>query len=315
VGATHIVGVGSGVALDLSKALHQRMQHSSGDNQDDLRLTLVPGTLGACCASVTNQSLLLDVDEEALIIAEDGKIGTGIRSVVVDDNVMAIPSWVSGGPTNIATVSDAALASIVIALDSLLDVDCNGEGEKWELITKTLYHSQLVLESFLEESTNSSDKESKALTLKNSDKANAIQAMLCSGQLLSNGMENEREYAHSIRRSIPLALSSALLPRYFPHGNWLTFTASLLPGILQSTKMETQNLPSSEIISSGIDTVTQLLDDESLPKIIPTISSLVEGTPDPRELLNAVENNGALWNCEDVDRVLLEHVLCKSLSH
>ena len=315
VGATHIVGVGSGVALDLSKALHQRIQQSAGDNKDDLKLTLIPGTLGACCASTTNQSLLLDVDEAALIIAEDGKISPKIRNVVVDANAMAIPAWVSGEPSSIATVMDAALASIVIALDSLLNVDLNnGKGEKWELITKTLHHSQLVLESFLKKSSSPSDKESYAFSPTKSDKANAIQAMLFSGQLLSNGVENEREYAYSTQRSIPLALSSALLPRYFPHGNWVSFTASLLPGILKSTKMENRNFQ-SETISSGIAAVTQLLDDKSLQKIVPTISSLVEGTPDSRELMKAVEDNGALWNCEDVDRSLLEHVLCTSLSY
>ncbi len=52
-----------------------------------------------------------------------------------------------------------------------------------------------------------------------------VQALINVGSLL---------YFHpnSTIRSLSYTLSSALLPPFFPHGNWLSFISSLLPGIL-----------------------------------------------------------------------------------
>ena len=73
VGVTNVLGIGSGVAMDLAKVCYSYLrqnQESSFDRFGDCaegELILVPGTLGAVMASVSSEELLLSTEEEALI--------------------------------------------------------------------------------------------------------------------------------------------------------------------------------------------------------------------------------------------------------
>merc|ERR1712045_244214 len=64
IGATHIIGVGSGAALDLAKACYFSNRR---DANEDSELILVPGTLPATLASVSQEILLLSTEEESLL--------------------------------------------------------------------------------------------------------------------------------------------------------------------------------------------------------------------------------------------------------
>lgn len=71
MGATNIIGVGSGAAMDLTKAL---MNKTSEEGVEGI---LVPSTYGAILAATSSHPLLLDTREEALIVPEHGNKSDG----------------------------------------------------------------------------------------------------------------------------------------------------------------------------------------------------------------------------------------------
>lgn len=82
-GATSVIGVGSGAAMDLTKAiLQQTGGHMTG--------ILVPSTCGAILASTSSHPLLLDTREEALILPEnDGNSVTYEATIVLEQDSIA----------------------------------------------------------------------------------------------------------------------------------------------------------------------------------------------------------------------------------
>ena len=125
------------------------------------------------------------------------------------------------------------------------------------------------------------------------------------------------------------SMTSALLPRYFPFGNWLSFTASLLPGLCGAIE-ESDEAGDNEYLDTILAKIAaNLLDDSSISIdewtnrinspdegsiIVPTLSSLADGAPDPNELVGKVEDNGAFLNCADADSSYIETLLMKSLN-
>jgi len=349
-GVDHIIGVGNGAAIDLAKICHSYMtvEGKECDGVDDKnnhqQLILVPSTLGGVLASTSKHGLVLDVEEEALIVPQMNSAGT-INSrnlnVLVDQKSISIPTWINqhnhlnrtSNRFNVPTITDAMLASLVIALDfqlALWSVDDLMIDEEEIILMqqhkKSLNQSLLLSISCLkhllrDEGTNADDTilDKSNIVIDQKVKKDAIEALIHSGSLLSFGNLHS---PMNLRRNISLALSSALLPKYFPHGNWMTFTASLLPGVIEGLadididkyKTLRQDKESNfDLLSSSIEWMKEDMLIKNSGNI-PSLSALVEGTPDVTELVQQVEHNGAFLDCEDCDSDLLELVLGFSLN-
>lgn len=100
-GATTILGVGSGAAMDLAKAVIQK--------RDSVRGLLVPSTYGAIVASNSQYPILLDTNEQALIVQQqDDHSSAEEASVVIETDSLANTHE-----------RDAAWACLAIGMDSL----------------------------------------------------------------------------------------------------------------------------------------------------------------------------------------------------
>jgi hypothetical protein len=297
-GSTNVIGVGSGPAIDLAKACHAE--------SDQGELILCPSTLGGLLASTSKQSILLSQEEETLM---PHKIGNQDNvTVVMDQKGIAIPSWVSrehDSRRNDATALDAALAGLVISLDAAISLENDDHFDKYStIIAQNIEASSKCIDAFAHKYEVSEEV-----------KLNAIHAMLQSGSLLSYGDGN-------IRRSVPHALTSALLPRYFPHGNWITFTASILPGLVSAIHDDSEydnnigfNMAIQRMLRDENASSSQLMEwVNNMSKFVPKLASFAEDAPDVDILLSKLDDNGVFLKCKDADSDFLERILISSLN-
>lgn len=325
-GATNIIGVGNGAAMDLAKACYYK--RIADDHDDDIgELILNPSTLGAIGTAASEHCLLLDTEEEALMpVYSSSSIDKDAQSLIIDESSISIPSWLTRDVqnkkrTNIATITDNVLASLVVALDAAHAMGDGGviEEEKMSCLNGCIQNSARYLSSIQNSPKDFNVAENQEF---------AISAVLHAGQLLSFGRENSL----STRRNVAIALSASILPKYFPHGNWSTFTASLLPGlvnaindcdqadeidILNDSISTLLNLKSQEISPSHLVEWFERLDKYSMSSgvlEIPSLSSLSEGAPGFNELLTKIEDHSAFTQCIDADSEYLENILVSSLN-
>jgi len=174
VGAATIVATGTGVAMDLAKAV-------TASNSDVDHLVLCPTTLGGTLASSTSQALLLDHLEEALVLHSSGLEARSVDTVVAQlNNVDSV--------LNKGYKQKAILSCLTIALDCLYRV------------SKELSVSpNRSIDAILEQAKNLLTDTDSATFTELSD--------LCfeAGGLLSYGLEGES-------RSVPLSLAASLFP-------------------------------------------------------------------------------------------------------
>jgi hypothetical protein len=348
-GATNIIGVGSGAAMDLAKICFY--EYSNQDDSfliDGAQLILNPSTLGATLTSTSRDCLSLCTQEEALIPyycpeALVRREDLDHVNVILDEKAIALPMWITSGQymgtksepgkNHNATVVDCMYASLVIALDvahSLVDSlehDAGmefHENNHYKLLDDCVESAVKCLDII--KSTTSLDDPMKLEATIQESKGHAINTMVQAGSLLSFGNNSS-----TTRRNISIALTSSLLPAYFPNGNWTTFTASLLPGLcdalgrhygLQSA-VKNQALcrviagilgcnESSVKCSHLLEWVNDISKENAcLP--VPTLTRLAQGAPDIDELLNKLDENGALLNCKDARASYFESILVSSL--
>ena len=344
-GASNIIGVGSGAAIDLAKACHYKyLQDDDGRNPNGAQLILNPSTLGAALTATSRDCLYLCPEEEALIpiYSNTADLNLDGTTVVVDDNAISIPNWVLSNNNNAmdlrdqkgnnATIADSALASLVIALDAAHSLGAHDELDDptrdafRQSLDECITSAVLCLNNI--ESSLSSNADSTQLeALIDANKQLALSSVLNAGKLLSFGQNSSLT-----RRNVSLALTSSLLPEYFPHGNWNTFTASLLPGLCHAIE-ENPDIANAEENDFLLDMIAKITGQdkanvtfshltewvENMSKygqgfIIPTLSSLADGAPDANELMSKVEDNGAFLQSQDADVEYLESLLVSSLN-
>jgi hypothetical protein len=336
-GATNVIGVGTGPVMDLAKACYYKNREEFDSlGHDQAQLILNPGTLGATLAAASKECLMLCPEEEALLPYYSTHTAIDATTIVLDDKVISVPSWcVSDNVTqlrsqrgNNATITDSALASIVIAIDAahaLGDVlsDEKEVEQRYRILLEECVASALDCIKIMDGVSMNDPAELKVAI--QTGKEHAITSMLNAGQLLSFG-----NVASLPRRNVSLAMTSALLPTYFPFGNWLSFTASLLPGLCRAIE-ESDEADDNELLrgiaakitasDESYDSLSRMVewaDRISSPNessiVVPSLSSLAEGAPDPNELVMKVEDNGAFLNCADADSTYIESLLFSSLN-
>ena len=295
-GTTMIVGMGSGSAMDLAKSI------SISTNQPCI---LCPNTLGGIMASSNPIPLHLDPHEEALLPAPWYNQSTlPEMEIVLDSQDIILPFSMErqdnivinkerrddatySGASSCPTLIDATLSSLVI---STLSSDNNNNNNDDDDIRQSCMQTCISLlkqiDTHIHHSSNGNDGDGTIDFSKEFVQdctPNAILAMRQAGQLFMQQNNNDNI------RSIPLALTCALLPKYFPHANMISFTSSMVHA-----------LSSLEI-------------PPSLFPYIPRMSSFVEGTPNLEEMMDFIDTNAALINCQDHDPSILQHILSQSL--
>ena len=339
VGATTVVGVGAGAALDCAKAVasalltdHSHHVDDSNENQDAVELILAPSTLGGTMAAMSSSSLLLSTAEEALLppylacTSEKGAspadfAPVGATVCLDGDNLAFVKEGDTGTTTTtsrsmtVATPTDAALASLTICVESsilLAETISSVGGDEVEVVHTLLEgarsNAMATLEAYRDVGGGDDDDIAEAQKV---GRLHAAAAVAHAAQLLRYGDSTDR------RRSISMALVSSLLPRYFPHGHALTFMASLLPGLCEST-VGTTSSNSSKAIQIGEQEIhdfrqwsAQITNGVDVPKLV----AMAEGTPDVSTLMRKVDGNSALLGCEEIGGYdLVEDVLHRSLN-
>jgi len=357
-GCNHILAVGSGAAIDLAKGLHACLAHSRPNNSS--RLILIPSTPGAVLASTAQETLVFCPGEDALLpiqIAlslEDGKQLTQphchdtklheeeLETILIDsefkNSSIVIPMTAQQYS---ASIYEAAFAALAITLDAALrHIPNDAKDSKETIHTSTSINTLASIETTFQYITQGLQNLTLKQDVRHIDPSTAnhnhstdvcllqaqqdiIQALIHAGSLLTF-------YPTSIpiQRSLPYTLSCALLPPFFPHGNWLSFISSLLPGILSLS----HNQPISSTLSKDrmypynfryYNHLIQEIERCNLPiyelwtHYSRTMSSLAEGTPTYDTLLDKVDAHQALLGYgydQDVDLNLYRQILIQSLN-
>lgn len=261
-GASSVVAVGGGAAIDLAKVLpHEK---------DIENLILVPSTSAAMMAANSSHSLFLDRAEETLIPSP-----TVLGSPQTSTNIISLePSYVAS-----AELSHVLYATLAITLDA-----CYRKSSH-EILPEIVQSLIEVLEN--------PDREF--------DHDTATVLLYHSGLLLSYGLGQED-------RSIPITLSSSLIPTIFPHVHVLTFFASLLPGICDVVEEQNHN---DESISKLVQLVKGI-SSESIPQMKVNDTSL-DGFSVPDMSLSHIQSNQAVWKSFDVPNKVLLRILEQSI--
>ncbi len=336
-GAINVIGVGSGPAMDLAKAsYYKNCEVTDVSDGDESHLILNPGTLGATLTAASKDCLTLSQKEEALLPYYSRPRQTNATTILLDEKMISVPTWCSSNDTlqlrshrgHNATITDAALAGLVIALDAakafgdISSDEVEVQEQFRRLLVDCVRNSLDCINTMNEYGMDDPNGRNVAIE---ASKKHAIGSMLNAGQLLSFGRDNSLP-----RRNISVAMSSSLLPKYFPFGNWISFTASLLPGVCRAIAesdgaddnallssiagMITGGNQKQNSLSSLVEWADEISHTNESSIIVPSLSALAEGAPDPNELLTHVEDNGAFLNCEDADSSYIETLLIASLN-
>lgn len=329
-----IIGIGSGAAIDLAKAVADTLfgniaSCKDGINQQEggSNLVLAPSTLGGFMAASSNTpSLLLDTKEEMILphltpswtTAVGGHCRQG--TVVTLDQQMSLPPLYSPlqppkrsesfpGPS----MAHYAAAMLSILLDVARTLDENSTQQSVDTILlkdmkAVASASSSVLQLAAKEANGSNSVQEEGGSY-----ATAQQHLLSAIPRLSAVVDQS---CHLLQGStVPQRLANALLPQYFPSCHLVTYLASILPGLCES--VATQPALNVEDNVSVLEELTKsifsCIDDGektdgrvSVASLvswashiteeaaIPTMASLAYGTPDLHALTGSLDSYDAL---------------------
>ena len=301
VGEGVIVGIGSGPAIDLAKAVSDRI-HGADINGN---LILAPATLGGLWAASSSFSIVLDTKEEMLLPDMVPSGGSFLRRdvVVTLDSLqnLSIPPLYSvltpTRKTDVQTPLSMAHAAAG-ALTILLDVARLVDSMNAEVDAK--FAKQLtVVASLCASVMNAAATESKT----DDTTAHLISAILHLPSLIEKTNDGQ-----SFSETVPQQLANALLPTYFPQSHILTYFACILPGLCGA--LESNNMTKSlvrEVTKSVLDgsesdsTLSSWASNITREAGIPTMSSLAFGTPDLDTLSQKVNAYDTLRELREAD--------------
>eukprot|EP00533_Pseudo-nitzschia_delicatissima_P006704 CAMPEP_0116092714 /NCGR_PEP_ID=MMETSP0327-20121206/8193_1 /TAXON_ID=44447 /ORGANISM="Pseudo-nitzschia delicatissima, Strain B596" /LENGTH=393 /DNA_ID=CAMNT_0003584165 /DNA_START=38 /DNA_END=1219 /DNA_ORIENTATION=- len=290
-GASSVVSVGSGAAMDLGKAVQ-----ASLENSRQTPLLMVPTTYSGILAAGASHSLFLDNDEETLMPFPQSH-----RELV----------GYNGTTSTHATVSTLEPQKYMEPMD----------GKNFDEMLYAV--SAILLDAGLRESTHSSfsiliQETLDLITLrKNGSNFDAtlipllINLIYKSSGLLSYGLGNAFEEEDN--RSIAIALTSSLIPTLFPETHPATFFASLVPGLVHAcadTNNNNNTNTNNEQLTSLIDALNSPESNNMLPppSLTPMDESL-KGFSVPDMALSHIHSNQAVWKPLDVDDDIFVQVL------
>ena len=327
-----IIGIGSGAAMDLAKAVADSLfgnisSCNDGNQQEGGSLVLAPSTLGGFMAASSNTpSLLLDTKEEMILphltSSWTAALGGHCRqgTVVTMDQQLSLPplyyplqppkrSESLPGPSMAHYA--AAMLSILIDVARALD-----ESTTQQPIDTVLLEDMKAVASASASVLKLAAKEaneSNSTVQEGDSYATAQQHLLSAIPRLSSVVNQCSHLTHG--SSVPQSLANALLPQYFPSCHLVTYLACILPGLCESLASQSASNVEGKVsvveeltksIFSCIDDggktdgkvqVASLLSWASQiteETAIPTMASLAFGTPDINTLTGSLDSYDAL---------------------
>ncbi|KAL7491451.1 hypothetical protein ACHAWT_000870 [Skeletonema menzelii] len=327
-----IIGIGSGAAIDLAKAVADTLFGNISSCKDGINqqeggsLVLAPSTLGGVVAAFSNTpSLLLDTKEEMILphltpswtTALDGHCRQG--TVVTIDKQLSLPPLYSplqppkrseSFPRPSMAHYAAAMLSILLDVARILDEHSIQQTIDTALlkdVKSVASASSLVLQLAAKEANESN-------AVQDGDSyATAQQHLISAIPRLSAVVD---QTCHLTQGStVPQRLANALLPQYFPSCHLVTYLASILPGLCESVATQPASNDENKVsvleeltksIFSCIDGGEKTDDRVSVASLvswasqiteesaIPTMASLAYGTPDINALSGSLDSYDAL---------------------
>jgi hypothetical protein len=332
-GASSVVSVGSGAAMDLGKAVQANLvgsSCSSSSNSDGAQntskntpLILVPTTYSGILAAGASHSLFLDAEEDTLVPLPQHH--QGILAAATPDGTGAHHATVSTlEPQTYMEHLDADKFDVLLYAVSAILVDA-GLRKSTHLSLPILLQDTIDLIS-LRDTINTPTTTTDSDVAKVSSEMMALTTPLMnllyqSAGLLSYGLSSDGGFDEEDNRSITLALGSSLIPTLFPETHPLSFIASLAPGICRYySEQQQQQQPRNNIDNDAneklLGTLVDRLQDQfsgggnasmrSPPSLVPNDESL-QGFSVPDMALSHIQTNQAVWNPLDFpDDVLVE---------
>lgn len=326
-----IIGIGSGAAIDLAKAVADTLFgnisscNDGMNNQEGGSLVLAPSTLGGFMAASSNApSLLLDTKEEMILPhltpswakAPVGHCRQG--TVVTMDKQLSLPPLYSPpqppkrsesfpGPS----MAQYAAAMLTILIDVARSVDENNTQQSidaylLEDIKAVAFLSASVLQLAAKEAN-----ESNATVQEGDSYANAQQHLFSAIPRLAAVADQSSHLKKD--STVPQRLANALLPQYFPSCHLVTYLACILPGMCEAVATASNVKDNVSVLEELTKSIFSTIDDggktdgrvnvASLVSwasqiaeetAIPTMASLAYGTPDINALTGSLDSYDAL---------------------
>ena len=237
-----VIGIGSGAAIDLARAVSASLFHDadSVDSERDCRdgvaggsTILAPCTLGGLWAtSVADGSLLLDTKEEALLPSSSRR-GSG-DVVIMDSSSLALPPLYApfppatrGGYSPAPSMAHFAAAGLAVVLDV-----ARVEGMVADQSGRALSHVARELEaaaaSFAAVLTLAAEANNGSEVASDHAQSQRLLDAMCRVSALVEPA------SHPASTTVPQTLAHALLPAHFPQYHIVTYMGSILPGLCEA---------------------------------------------------------------------------------
>ncbi|KAL3779434.1 hypothetical protein ACHAWO_000160 [Cyclotella atomus] len=275
-----VLGIGSGPAMDLAKALSAKL-HTGSD--DENKLILAPATLGGMYAASSPQTLLLDTGEEMLL----PQWSKGKASIAYDAKYFSCaPLYTFDKGLSMAHVA-AALLTILLDVARTIHV----ANEQMKSVAKSCV---TVL---------------KAAATKDESFSHEAQQHLMEAILQLSILQS------TAQETIPQTLTNALLPTYFPQNHVFTYLGCMLPGLCETLESNgiVEEISKSILDETANADLTSWAVSISKEAGIPSMASLAFGTPDLKTLLDKVDAYSTLRRGNE-GVYLISEVLERSLN-
>jgi hypothetical protein len=316
-GASSVVSVGSGAAMDLGKAVQANLVGSSSgtDTKNNTPLILVPTTHSGVLAAGASHSLFLDAEEDTLVPLPQSHQGI---LAAQPDGTCTHATVSTLEPQKYMDPMDADKFDVLLYAVSAILLDA-GLRKSTDLSLPILLQDTINLIS-LRNNVNNNDSEVKSSELMKLSSP-LINLLYQSAGLLSYGLSDGFEEEDN--RSITIALGSSLIPTLFPETHPMSFIASLAPGICHfySEQQQTQNIDNDDANDKLLRALVDRLQDQfsggnmlSPPSLVPRDESL-QGFSVPDMALSHIQTNQAVWEPLDFPDDVLVQVLQHCMKH
>jgi len=324
-----VIGVGSGAAIDLAKAVNDTLFQKNINSDDSTKedndsLVLAPCTLsGLWAASSNSPAILLDTKEETLLphlsTSSWNNVSAIRRETVValDDSKLwdLPPIYTPWQPikrseyTCSPSLAHVAAAILVVVLDVCrsLDVYIKATDEKDDVtdtIKRDLLQDIEFVSLYCGRIVEIASKEGKGIV--NEDKEEDEPEIF--QEDVMNQLPRLSNIIHQVSKitkqpltatgTIPQQLANALLPQYFPQTHLVTYLASMLPAMCEIISMSGKEFSVRKEVEKSILDITEL-ESSSLASWasevtndagIPGMASLAYGTPDMKTLVGSLDS-------------------------
>ncbi len=328
-----IIGIGSGAAIDLAKAVADTLFgnisscNDGMNNQEGGSLVLAPSTLGGFMAASSNTpSLLLDTKEEMILphltpswTKDPGGYCRQGTVVTMDKQLSLPPLYTPLQPPKRSesfpgpSMAQYAAAMLSILIDVARALDENNTQQSidtalLEDIKAAALSSASVLQLAAKEAN-----ESNATVQEGDSYATAQQHLLSAITRLSAVADQSSHLTQG--STVPQRLANALLPQYFPSCHLVTYLACILPGLCEAvaTQSASNTADNVSVLKELTKSIFSSIDEEGKTDgkvnvaslvswasqiteetAVPTMASLAYGTPDINALTGSLDSYDAL---------------------